>query len=216
MCFSASASFIVGVSLVALGAVTVRRVEKRTELPFAVIPLLFGVQQITEGVLWLSFQYDAALLLSITTYMYTMFSHVLWPMYMPFAVGLMEPEPWRKKAIWVFQFVGLVVSLYMLAMITMQPLTAVVNEQIIYVSSHFYDWPLYDWPMMALYVAATCVGAFFSSYQLVRLFGALALLMLIVAHWFYTVAVFSVWCFFAAILSLIIHFYFNRVKLTRE
>ena len=211
MCFSASASFIVGGSLVALGVVTVKRVEKRAELPFAAIPMLLGVQQIVEGVLWLSADYDAALLQSITTYMYTMFSHVLWPIYVPFAVGLMEPEPWRKKAIWVFQFTGLVVGFHMLALITMHPLTAVVDEHIIYVSSHFYDWP-----MMALYVAATCVGAFFSSYRLVRLFGVLLLLLLIGAHWFYTVAAFSVWCFFAAILSLIIHFQFNRLKLTRE
>jgi hypothetical protein len=210
MCFSASASFIVGGSLVALGAVTAKRVEKRAELPFAAIPLLFGAQQIIEGVLWLSANYDAVLLQSITTYMYTMFSHVLWPIYMPFAVGLMEPELWRKKAIWVFQFAGIVVGFHMLVLITTQPLSAVVDEHIIYVSTHFYEWP-----MMALYVAATCVGAFFSSYKLVRLFGVLTLLLLIVAHWFYTVAVFSVWCFFAAILSLIIHFQFNRAKLTR-
>jgi hypothetical protein len=210
MCFSATASFIVGGSLIALGAVTAKRVEKRAELPFAAIPLLFGGQQIIEGVLWLSANYDAALLQSVTTYMYTIFSHVLWPIYMPFAVGLMEPEPWRKKTIWAFQFAGIVVGFHMLVLITTQPLTAVVDEHIIYVSSHFYEWP-----MMALYVAATCLGAFFSSYRLVRLFGVLTLLLLIVAHWIYTVAVFSVWCFFAAILSLIIHFQFNRGKVKR-
>jgi len=210
MCFSASASFIVGGSLAALGAVIIKRTEKQTELPFAAIPLLFGIQQIIEGVLWVAAIYDAALLQLITTYMYTMFSHVLWPMYMPFAIGLMEPEQWRKKAIWVFQFAGIVVGFHMLVLITTQPLTAVVDEHIIYVSTHFYDWP-----MMALYVAATCLGALFSSYPLVRLFGVLALLLLIVAHWFYTVAVFSVWCFFAAVLSMIIYFHFNRTRLAR-
>ncbi len=45
MCFSASASFIAGTSLCAIGVATVKRAEARSELPFAMIPLLFGIQQ---------------------------------------------------------------------------------------------------------------------------------------------------------------------------
>ena len=55
MCFSASASFVAGVSLTAIGVATVRKAEGPAERPFAMIPLLFGIQQLTEGVIWLTF-----------------------------------------------------------------------------------------------------------------------------------------------------------------
>lgn len=51
MCFSASASFIAGASLSAIGVATLRRVESKKEIPFATIPLLFGIQQLIEGVI---------------------------------------------------------------------------------------------------------------------------------------------------------------------
>ena len=66
--------------------------------------------------------------------------------------------------------------------------------------------------MMALYLAATCVGCFFSSHKLINIFGVLALLLFMVAYWFYTVAFFSVWCFFAAILSVVIYLHFKLGK----
>jgi hypothetical protein len=69
MCFSASASFIAGGSLSAVGVATLKQTKARTELPLAMIPLLFGVQQLTEGVIWLTFHRDAPLLKQTMTYL---------------------------------------------------------------------------------------------------------------------------------------------------
>ncbi|RRJ46375.1 hypothetical protein EIM03_29860 [Pseudomonas aeruginosa] len=55
MCFSAPASFTAAAVLLGLGTVTMRRARSRRELPYAAIPLLFGVQQLLEGMLWLTF-----------------------------------------------------------------------------------------------------------------------------------------------------------------
>jgi hypothetical protein len=111
MCFSASASFIAGTTLCAAGVATLKSTESRTELPFAMIPLLFGIQQLTEGVIWLTFLYDAPLLQQTMTYLYSGFSHVLWPMYVPFAIGILEAVRWRKRAIFAFEAVGVAVGL---------------------------------------------------------------------------------------------------------
>ncbi|MEP7005137.1 MAG: DUF6629 family protein, partial [Sphingomonas bacterium] len=54
MCFSATASFTAGAGLLIIGAVTVRRARTAAELPFALVPALFGVQQVIEGALWLT------------------------------------------------------------------------------------------------------------------------------------------------------------------
>ena len=49
MCFSAQASFTAGTVLLIVGAATVRRARVRSELPYAWIPVLFGIQQLLEG-----------------------------------------------------------------------------------------------------------------------------------------------------------------------
>jgi len=204
MCFSATASLIVGGGLVVTGVLTLRLAEKRSELPFAAIPLLFGIQQITEGIIWLSLQYDAAQLKMVATYLYSVFSHVLWPVYVPVAVALMEPNAWRRKALWIFSIIGVAAAFHLLVLIATQSLTVVAGEHIIYVSARHYEWP-----MMHIYITATCLAPLFSSYPLVRAFGAAALLLFFVSYVFYTAAAFSVWCFFAAILSVIIYIFFK-------
>ncbi|MFC1542780.1 DUF6629 family protein [Pseudomonadota bacterium] len=209
MCFSATASFVVGGSLAAVGVATLRRAADRSELPFASIPLLFGIQQLVEGFLWFSIQNEMPLLKTYTTYTFTMFSHLIWPIFVPYAVALMEPvrtiRPWRKRVMWGFRITGMVVAMLLLQLVATQPLVAVVDQHIIYVTPFFYDWP-----MIVAYIAATCVVCFFSSHSKVWLFGLMVLIFFFVSYWFYTKAFFSVWCFFAAILSLIIYMHFRR------
>jgi hypothetical protein len=201
MCFSASASFVAGTTLSAVGVATLRRAETRTEQPLAMIPLLFGIQQLTEGVIWLTFSHDAPVLKQTMTYVYSGFSHVLWPMYVPFAVGVLEAVRWRKKVIFAFEAAGVAVGLYLLYFLVTRPVVAeVVGMHIVYVSSH-----LYLNPVMVFYLAATCVSCFFSSHGFVKLFGVLALLSFIAAYFIHVMAAVSIWCFFAAILSLLIY-----------
>ena len=207
MCFSATASFVAGTGLSVLGVATLRAARRRSEIPFAAIPLIFGLQQMVEGALWLSFRFDAPQLNLAMTYLFSMFSHVLWPVFVPFAIGRLETVAWRRRVIQVFQGVGLLVGLYLLYQIVEFPVTAVAAENIVYVSPHFFKIPV-----MLLYLAATCVSCFFSSNATIRLFGVLALLLFALAYGFFAVALFSVWCFFAALLSAIIfvHFKFGR------
>jgi len=201
MCFSASASFIAGTTLSAVGVAALRNTKTKNELPLAMIPLLFGIQQLTEGVIWLTFHYDAPLLRLTMTYIYSGFSHVLWPIYVPFAMGVLETVRWRKNAIFAFLAAGIPVGLYLLYAIVSRPLIAeVIGKHIVYASPHFYLFPV-----MVLYLAATCVSCFFSSHGFVRLFGVLALLSFIAAYFAFVNAFVSIWCFFAAVLSLLIY-----------
>lgn len=205
MCFSATASFVAGTSLSAIGVATIMKAERRSELPFAMIPLLFGIQQLVEGIIWLTFRYDAPALKQTMTYGYSVFSHVVWPIYIPFALRFLESTPWRRRALLAFQAAGLGVGLYLLFFLVTRPVVAQIDglhivRHIIYVSPHFLLVPV-----MVLYVAATCVSCFVSSHSFVRLFGALSLASFIAAYLFYARALVSVWCFFAAVLSFIIY-----------
>jgi hypothetical protein len=204
MCFSATASFVAGISLTAFGLFTVKMAQRKEEVPFATIPLLFGFQQLIEGMLWLSFQNDMRILNSSMTYLFTFFSHVLWPIFIPYAIGLMEIVPWRIKAILAFRYIGGAVGLYLLYFIVRFPITSEIHGHVVYIFPDFHKPPI-----LALYVAATCVSAFFSSHKFINIFGILTLILFFVAYWFYTEAFFSVWCFFAAILSFLIYLHFK-------
>lgn len=65
MCFSAGASFGASAILVVIGVASLRKVQTRAHLPFAAIPLLFGIKQAFEGVLWLMLGDDSSDRLSI-------------------------------------------------------------------------------------------------------------------------------------------------------
>ena len=81
---------------------------------------------------------------------------------------------------------------------------SVMAENIDYVSPHFHKIPV-----MLLYLMATCVSCFFPSVATVRVFGMLALLLFVNDYGFYAVGLFSVWCFFAALLRAIIFLHFK-------
>lgn len=205
MCFSATASFIAGTALSVAGVATLAITKTKKERLFATIPLLFGLQQLTEGVIWLTFHKEAPALKQTTTFVYSLFSHVLWPVYVPFAILFLETSQWRRKVISAFGFVGIAVGLYLLYYLVNAPVTAEVSgSHIIYVSPHFYTIPV-----MLLYLSASCVSCFFSSHLFVKLFGILLLLSFIAAYIVHVQTLVSVWCFFAAILSLTIYFHFK-------
>jgi hypothetical protein len=204
MCFSAEVSFGAGVALLAVGAVTVRKAARGAELPFAAIPLLFGVQQIVEGGLWVGLQRDAALANAILTQVYSLFSHVLWPAYVPLAAWALEPRGPRRHALTLISAGGIAVGAYLLYNMFANPILArPVGDHIDYDSPHFYAAVV-----MTLYLTATTGSMLLSSRRVMKLFGALALAGALAAWWFYARWFISVWCFFAAVLSLVIWLHF--------
>lgn len=205
MCFSASASFIAGTSLLAAGAFTVKKARRKAELPFAAMPLLFGVQQLIEGVIWLTFRFEAPLLNPAMTFVYSVFSHVLWPPYVPFAVLLLEPARWRRRALLACLAAGAASGLYLLVTLFRFPVVSrVVGNHIEYASPHFFIAAV-----MAGYLAGTCLSLLFSSFTMVRAFGIAASLSFLAAYAFYAKWFISVWCFFAAVLSVIVALHFQ-------
>lgn len=210
MCFSATASFAAGSALSAAGIATLRLASRPRELPLAAIPLLFGIQQLIEGAIWLSFGTPPALGNAPLTLIYTVFSHVLWPIYVPFAVYLLESVTWRKRALIALQIAGTAVGRYLPFNLLRYPVTSrILGKHIVYASPHFYILVV-----MGSYVVATCFSAMLSSHPIIRLFGALALVAFLAAYAIHVATLVSVWCFFAALLSFIIYLYFRRQRFT--
>jgi hypothetical protein len=205
MCFSAAASLTAGAALTTVGGLTVHKSRGKIELPLALVPLLFGTQQLTEGVVWVSLRHDLPALQTAATYVYSMFSHVLWPIFVPFAILLVETDRWRKRALGVFQALGFAVGLYLLYFLLRFPVTAHVHgRSITYDSPHFYIVGV-----IVVYLLATCVSGLFSRHRCINAFGLLAFILAVAAYRVSVTTFVSVWCFYAAILSLLIYAHFT-------
>ncbi len=208
MCFSATASFIAGSALSAAGIVTLRMTERRAEIPFAMIPLLFGIQQLIEGMVWLSLRNGSPWPNTTLTFVFTLFSHVLWPIFVPFAVARLETVPWRKKALATCQVAGLAVGLYFLYFILRFPVTSrILGNHIVYDSPHFYV----EWATL-LYLVGAAGGGLLSSSKIIRAFGALLLVTYVAAYAIHAATLVSMWCFFAAIMSSVVYLYFRDAR----
>jgi hypothetical protein len=206
MCFSATASFTVGTFLVGLGTITVSMARAKTELPFAAIPLLFGIQQLSEGVVWLSFTYESAALNFIMTQVFSFFSHVLWPVYVPAAVLAIEPIPQRRRVLVFLLAAGLGAGGYLLYSMIASPIVAQpTGGHVEYLSPHFFALA-----SISAYVAATTISPLASSHRTVKVFGMLAFASLVAAYLIYARWFISVWCLFAALMSVVVVFHFLR------
>ena len=209
MCFSATASFSAGALLLGLGTLTLKSASRAREVPFAAIPLLFAIQQLSEGVIWLTFRYEAPQLNTVMSHVYSFFSHVLWPVYVPVAVLLIEPPGWRRRTLLAFVAAGIAVGAYLLYVLVAFPIVSrPIGQHIEYVSPHFFVATT-----MTLYLLSTAVSPVLSTHQMVKVFGVLALSSFAAAYFFYATWFISVWCFFAALLSAVVYFHFVSPKI---
>lgn len=208
MCFSATASFVAGGALSTAGVATITTAKKH-ELPLASIPALFGIQQGMDGIVWITS--DVSRLHIIATYIYALFAFVFWPVFTPFAIYLTETDHVRKRILLALLIMGGAVSSFFLYGLITKGATAQTLQNCI-----AYAIPLpYGMVSLAFYLVVVC-GSFFASSKLVlRIFGVVLLISFGIAGWFYETTFSSTWCFFAALLSAILVFYFHTRSRTR-
>ncbi len=207
MCFSATASFAAGIGLTGIGLATLSLAPTWRERPFAAIPLLFGLQQLIEGALWLALAAGDEAGRACYTAGFLGISEVLWPLWAPFAVWLIEPDGWRRRGMALCGAAGATIALALLYGLATQFEPATLKDGHI-----FYGFPHYDWfrntnlliPSMSLYATATCLSLLLASDRTVRLFGVLVTAALAATFAAYEEWLISVWCFFAAALSVVI------------
>ncbi len=203
MCFSATASFSAGAVLLGIGMLTLKSARRPRELMFAAIPMLFAIQQLIEGVIWLTFSHEAPRVNEVMTVAYSFFSHVLWPVYVPVAVLLIEPRGWRRDALLVFVVAGAAVGGYLLYGLAAFPtVSRATGQHIDYIAPHFFAVTV-----MTLYLLSTTLSPVLSTFGVVKAFGVLAFLSFVAVYYFYAQWFISVWCFFAALLSSLVYFH---------
>lgn len=202
MCFSAAASFVSGIALTGVGIVSLRKSKEPKQNLIAGIPFVFGIQQITEGILWLSLKNPSSVGFQVdTTYMFLIIGQVLWPLWLPLSFILFEKEKKRKNIMKIFLATGLLVALYFsYCLIKYNVGSSVLNHHIFY----DLDFPKKLIPFAAFFYVVSTVGPpMFSSNAKAKLIGVVILLFYIVSRIFFQPSLISVWCFFSAVIGIL-------------
>ncbi len=200
MCFSVEASFAGGVIISAVGIGTIRKVHLPSQILFASIPLFFGIQQFTEGILWLTIPLsDYFMIQRISVCLFLIMAFVIWPVMIPLSVLFMETSKKKKKILFTLLIAGIVVSVYYgLCLLIFS-----VNPRIegFHIKYHN-DFPKTLTDVATIfYLVATIAPLFVSSVKKTHLLGILMTLSCLISIIFFTQYLTSVWCFFAALMS---------------
>jgi hypothetical protein len=207
MCFSYTASFVAGSLLSATGVVTTLTSEKKREIPFASIPIFFGIQQAIEGVVWLG---QENFLYTESVYIYLFFAYCVWPFLIPFSALCLEQNKKRKKFVMAIFILGCLVSLYFLYYLTRSNITV----KIVGFSLSYSYSPPFLRLVNSVYIFVVVAGGLISSHRALRIFSLLLVPSLALAYAINQATTASVWCFFAAILSGVI--VLDRYRVLKE
>jgi hypothetical protein len=204
MCFSAGASFASGVVISAIGVTAIKEVHKPSQKVFAIIPLLFGIQQLSEGFLWLTLSgTDFILVRKISTYVFLITAQMIWSIVIPLSMMLMEENPQRKKILKVMLGIGISLSLYYsVYLFFFKVASQIMDCHILYTTESPQSLAL---PTFILYLTITIGPFFVSGIKRMHLLGVFMALSCLVATVFYKLYLTSVWCFFAAVMSIFIY-----------
>lgn len=201
MCFSATASFAVGASLLGPGYYAIKHTKSRGMLTFACTPILFSFHQIAEGCVWMSLKNpDFASWYKPALYGYSFISQPLWPIWVPLTMWLMETDKRRKKILYYFLLLGGASSIYMFYCLINYEMSAIIENCHI---RYLRDFPYLN-IMRPVNFVTIAVTPFLSTLRYTKLLAAAMMGALILTYFFFTNYLISVWCFFAAILSLLI------------
>jgi len=206
MCFSATASFTVAAILLPAGTycVTTAQWIDSKWLLLAIYPIVFSIQQATEGIVWLGVNSGDQTVIAVASRGFLFFSHFFWLAWVPFSVYWLEDEPWRRTLLLTLTGIGAFfgLSIFLPLLLVADWLSVeLVRHSLEYKTVLIYDSIANRTVLRGLYALLIVSTLFLSSNLRVRIFGGLIVVSLLVSYLFFAHALVSVWCFFAAILS---------------
>ncbi len=194
-----TADLVAGTALVPVAALSVSKVRDRRELPFALLPALFSAHQFLEVTVWAGL--DGRVSPGLADLAMRAYLFIAWPLlptYMPFAVMLLDAR--RRAAMAPFLALGLIVSGYLAFVVLANPVEVIRHShglEYLTVVQHPLLWAV-------LYIVAVIVPLLMSSYRPIVAFGVLNLIGLIAVAILYMKSFASLWCFFAAVASVLV------------
>lgn len=208
MCFSATVSYSASAVLVTTGlyASSYARGLPLAYRLMALAPFLFGIQQAFEGRVWQMLNAGQAENAVPYALGFHFFSHFLWLWWFPLCSYLLEKEKLRRRVFLGLGILGAITGGMVYFAVLFHPgwmSVSVEHYSIVYdITSPIRGSFSIPVPASVVYALIILVPLLFSSYRRLRAFGGLVLLSVVLTSVAYGYAFVSVWCFFAALLSL--------------
>lgn len=217
MCFSASASLTASVVLIPTGIYCLKQVKNNAQdyLAIAAWPLFFGIQQGFEGIVWLGIHADQPQLIHYAALSFLFFSHGFWLFWVPLSGFYLETQQPNKQVLLMVTLMG-----FLYGMILYLPLawndtlwSVAVHRGSIDYTTHFIYTDLFPKNFSFItYIIIILSPFLISSDRGYKFLGGLIFLALVITYVAFIYAFISVWCFFAAILSIAV---LQMVKTTK-
>ena len=208
MCFSPEASFSASILLSIIGFQTLKQINHPNQILLALIPWFFALQQFCEGLVWVTIQHEMVhtFLHSFSEIVFLLIAFMIWPIWMPLALGMMEADAARRRWIWGALSVGILFLLFNIVAVPGHPLSVHIVGHSLQYCAYVLPSDLYYYITKVVYLIAVIVPSLASSFPLIWIFGFSVILASAVADYFYYATFSSVWCFMSALLSIIIYF----------
>lgn len=212
MCFSPQASFIASIFLTGIAIASYCKTKKAqvhvsAKLGLVLIPAGFALQQLCEGLVWLGLLNNySQIFTQLAVYGFIFFAFIFWPAYIPVCMYRLEQNKSIQKILKIFMMIGLGTAALLLERVVYFGITAQLASCHINYSSHLgFINPVLTYLLMISYLLVTVGAMLVSTYPKMRIMGILVGLTYLITHLFYFNFLISVWCFFAAITSLLVY-----------
>lgn len=206
MCFSATASFTAAALLLPAGALGTHRAYRidRRYAAICALPLLFGIQQLMEGLVWIAGSNQDHDKVEAFSLGYMFFTWIAWPVWVPVSLFFLESNH-SKPLYLTFAVLG-----GMLGAVLYVPyfvhegwlVTRFLQHAIQYGGTELLDFLVPRQTTNLLYTVIVISPVFLASDRDIRIFGVLAIISLAMTYFFFRFAYISVFCFGAAVTSL--------------
>lgn len=210
MCFSLGVSLASAAILVPVGGYCINKTLRcdRSFWPFALLPLIFGVQQGLEAGVWMSL-HDGQQYLRYFALGFLFFSHLFWLVWVPYASYLVESvQRRRKRMLQVAIFGGVCgITMYLPLLLEADLLSvSVVKDSIHYRLDLVYNEYLPRLLNILVYMLIIVFPLLYSSDKYLKIFGVLVMISMVISLVYFNFTYISVWCYFAAVISLYVCF----------
>lgn len=198
MCFSATASYTASAALLITGLISLYKTKPRMRM-IAAIPLLFSIQQLSEGITWQALSRGTSAQLS--TYVFLFFVFIIWPLWVPLATRSIAHTAQERSLLNIPIVAGSYVAAFaLLYASSIRPIAAITCTSIRYIE----DLPIHLWGLGSIaYLIATITPFFIIRQRYFWLMGSALAISYVVTFILYHQTLISVWCFFTAILSIL-------------
>ena len=205
MCFSAEADLASAAVIGAIGAATLAKVRSPREIPLAVLPLAFALHQFAESFVWRDLDAGHTPAKGTAVTLYLVFAWIVLPVLVPAAILLVERPGRPRRRLVPFVAMGLVAGGYFaIAVINGDGSAHAAHHTIQYGGAGEYAWAA-----TILYVLATCVPPLLSGFRAVVWFGVANVFAIAVIVTIQSRGLTSVWCLWAAVVSVLIYVQFT-------